>query len=162
MVSSFMTCTGSLSHVCGAWRKAQLPRQPEDLRIDCWSVGWQLGQPWAPMLCITYAIMIGLTFCKMILLSQLSFIVNPNFYHYKYTLHKLPAFTDFFSIHACIIHELTLLPLVADLTVGDKILLFSLLVLNSQWKQLVNPLRDHSTDYTLRSRNWSIFLCDSS
>lgn len=41
--------------------------------------------------------MIGLTFYKMILLSQLSFIVNLNFYHYKYTLHKLPGFTDFFD-----------------------------------------------------------------
>lgn len=52
-VSSFMKHTGSLSNVCGAWGKAQLPCQPDDPRIDCWSVGWQLGQPWAPMLCIT-------------------------------------------------------------------------------------------------------------
>lgn len=53
-VFSFMKHTGSLSNVCEAWGKAQLPHQPDDPRINCWSVGWQLGQPWAPMLCITF------------------------------------------------------------------------------------------------------------
>lgn len=47
MVSSFMKHTGLVSNVFGAW---WCTPSPDDFRLD-W-VGWQLGQPWDPMLCI--------------------------------------------------------------------------------------------------------------